>query len=209
MASTREDLSLQQGWLHQLAQAEVHPDAEKLLEIGNRFDPQQLVEESAIQFLAELRETCSEYARVFNSYSDTGAKFQEIKIYAVAQSNCDFMFYRNQIKLIFSNPAQGLIQISFSQHMRGTLAVDHQGHRINDKGPLPEGAQAQELLAQVGPFRDVHWTFQGETVTPAQVARFYFFEFTRLTRDTKPSRRGNQILIDQIKALLQQKGLDL
>jgi hypothetical protein len=74
---------------------------------------------------------------------------------------------------------------------------------------VPGGPVSQDLLAQVGPFRDVHWTFQGEKVTPEQVAKFYFAEFARATRDTRKSRAGNQLLIDQIKALLQEKGLDL
>lgn len=183
------------------------PEAEKLLELSRGADPQQQVEESTIRFLAELREHFSEHARVFNSYSDSGAKFQEVKIYSIAQSAADFMLFRNQIKLLASNAAQGAIQLSFAQHQRGTVAIDGQI-------PASSGGSAvspsQDLLAQVGPFGDVHWMFQGEKVTAEQVARFYFSEFVRVSRD--PSRRhraGNQLLIEQIKALLQEKGLDL
>jgi hypothetical protein len=117
------------------------------------------------------------------------------------------MLFRNQIKLIFSNSAHGVIQISFAQHMRG-LNVD--GTTQNTPSPSALGnGQGQELLAQVGPFRDVFWTFQGEKVTPEQVSKFYFAEFARITRDNRRSRVGNQLLLDQIKALLQEKGLDL
>lgn len=209
MARFQEDLPSQQTWLHDLARAEVHPDAEKLLELGSSYDPQQLVEESAIQFLTELREIASEFARVFNSYSETGSKFQEVKIYGIAQSAADFMLFRNQIKLIFSNPSQGLLQISFSQHQRGSLAVDGQDHGGNESLRLNSNSPLQEILAQIGPFRDVYWTFQGEKVTPSQVAKFHFIEFVRLSRDKKKLRRGNQVLMDQIKALLEQKGFDL
>ena len=195
----------QQGWLHELARGEIHPDAEKLLQLDKSFDPHQLVEESAIDFLTALRECFNEYSRLFNSYSDNSLKYQDIKVYSVAQTAADFMLFRNQIKLIFSNSAHGIIQISFAQHSRGKLAVDGQDQGIAT--PLSE--KSQELMAQMGPFRDVFWTFHGEKVNPDQVSKFYFTEFTKLTRDTKKSKMGNQLLIDQIKALLQQKGFDL
>ena len=206
MSQFHDALPSHQAWLHELARSEVHPDAEKILQLGRSFDPQQLVEESAIEFLTELREQFNEYARLFNTYSEGSTKFQEIKVYAIAQTASDFMLYRNQIKLIFSNSAQGVIQIAFAQHVRGTVAINGQ-----DQGTQPPqlGKQAQDLLAQVGPFRDVVWTFQGEKVTPDQVSKFYFAEFARVTRDAKRSKVGNQLLLDQIKALLQEKGLDL
>ena len=196
-------LPSQQGWIHELAKAEAHPDAEKILQLGKAFDPQQLVEESTIDFLTELREHFNEFAKTFNGYSEGGTKFQEVKVYSVAQTAADFMVFRNQVKLVVTNSAHGVIQISFAQHVRGTLAVD--GQIQNASG----ASIAQDLLAQVGPFRDVFWTFQGEKVSPDQVAKFYFAEFARATRDTRRSRAGNQLILEQIKALLQEKGLDL
>jgi hypothetical protein len=207
MGRFQDVLPSQQGWLHELARAEVHPEAEKLLQLGNSFDPQQVVEESTIDFLTELREHFTEFARMFNSYSEQGAKFQEIKVYAAAQTAADFMLFRNQIKLIFSNSSHGVIQISFAQHIRGSLAVDGQVQNVGNAATV--GSQAQELLVQLGPFRDVSWTFQGEKVGAEQVAKYYFAEFAKVTRDNRKSKIGNQLLLDQIKALLQEKGLDL
>jgi hypothetical protein len=208
MGRYQEGLGAQQGWLHELAKAEIHPDAEKLLQLGRSFDPQQLVEESTIEFLTELRECFNEYARLFNTYSENGNKFQDIKVYSVAQTAADFMLFRNQIKLIFSNSSHGVIHIAFAQHMRGSFAVNGQDH-ASSAGNTLISSQPQDLLAQVGPFRDVFWTFHGEKVSPDQVSKFYFAEFAKVTRDSKRSKSGNQVLIDQIKALLQEKGLDL
>ncbi len=207
MGRLKDMLPSQQGWIHELARAEVHPDAERLLQLGRGFDPQQLVEESTIDFLTELREQFNEYARVFNAFAEGGAKFQEVKVYSVAQTAADFMIFRNQVKLVISNSAHGVIQIAFAQHVRGAMNVD--GQSFNGANPNPSTGHAQDLLAQVGPFRDVFWVFQGEKVTPDQVAKFYFTEFARATRDGKRSKSGNQLLLDQIKALLQEKGLDL
>jgi hypothetical protein len=209
MGRFQDGLSSQQGWLHELAKSEIHPDAEKLLQLGKSFDPQQLVEESTIDFLAELRECFDEYARIFNAFSENSAKFQEIKIYSVAQAAADFMLYRNQIKLIFSNSAHGVIQIAFAQHVRGPLVAVNGQDPNGSAAPSNLNGQSQDLLAQLGPFREVYWTFHGEKVTPDQVSKFHFAEFAKVTRDTRRSRVGNQLLLDQIKALLQEKGLDL
>lgn len=209
MGRFKDVIPSQQGWIHELARAEIHPEAEKLLDLTRSFDPQQLVEESTIDFLMELREHFNEFARVLNGYSENGGRFQEVKIYSVAQTAADFMVFRNQVKLVVANSAHGVIQLAFAQHMRGTLAVDGQVQAVHGGQTQGIFPQAQDLLAQVGPFRDVYWTFQGEKVTSEQVAKFYFAEFIRATRDTKKSRAGNQMLIEQIKALLQEKGLDL
>src|SRR4051794_3894419 len=117
MARFKDVLPSQQGWIHELARAEVHPDAERLLQLGRSFDPQQLVEESTIDFLTELREHFNEYARIFNAFAESGTKFQEVKVYSVAQTAADFMIFRNQVKLVVSNAAHGVIQIAFAQHV--------------------------------------------------------------------------------------------
>lgn len=202
MARYKDVLPNQTGWLHELAKAEIHPDAEKLLQLGRSLDPQQKVEESTIDFLTELREHFTDFARIFNGYSEGGTRYAEAKVYSVAQTAADFMIFRNQVKLVVSNTAHGMIQFSFSRHLGGGLSIDGQGQSAQE-------ARAQELLAQVGPFRDVHWTFQGEKVDPEAVAKFYFAEFIRATRDSKKSTRSNQALLEQIKTLLHEKGLEL
>src|SRR5262245_15082316 len=87
------------GWIHDLAKAEIHPEAERLLQLGRSFDPQQLIEESAIEFLSALREQFADYSRMFNTHSGGGTRYQEIKVYNIAQSAADFMVFRNQVKL--------------------------------------------------------------------------------------------------------------
>lgn len=212
MAHSGNYISNQQGWIHELARLELHPDAERILQLGRSFDPQLLVEESTIQFLTQMRERFTEYCKLFNGFSEGGSKFAESKVYTIAQTAADFMLFRNQVKFIVSNAAHGVIHLSFSHHVRGTLAVDGMVQNPNSTVPSTQvPTQSYELLAQVGPFRDVSWTFQGEKVDPEQVAKFFFSEFIRATRDSRRSNTtgSNQVLLDQIKALLQEKGLNL
>ncbi|MBY0472379.1 hypothetical protein K2X30_14535 [bacterium] len=218
MATFKDGPSKQaQSWIHDLAKSELHPDAEKLLNLGRNFDPQQVVEESAIDFLTVLRGHFNEYAKVFNSYAEGGNRYQEVKIYSIAQTPADFMMYRNQIKLLVSNAAHGVIQLGFFHHLRGALAVDgqvqspiaNQASSAMSGTPQAQTPPPQDLLAQIGPFRDVYWTYQGEKIEAEQIAKFYFSEFIRATRDLKRSRAANQALLDQIKTLLQEKGLEL
>jgi hypothetical protein len=205
MAQYKDIVPSQSGWIHELARGEVNPELEAVAGRAGPMDPQQLVEESAIEFLTDLREQLTQHSRSFNSYSEQSTRFQEVKIYTLANSAADFMLFRNQVRLIFANTAHGVIQISFSQHQRNTGAPELSAAA----GMAGTQSTMAELLAQVSPFRDVYWTYQGEKVTVDQVAKFYFTEFCRSTRDQKKSRVGNQVLLDQIKALLQEKGLDL
>jgi len=207
MAQYRDLLPSQSGWIHELARRELIPEADAILGSGAAVDAQQLVEESAIEFLTELRELLTQYVRSFNSYSESATRFQDVKIYTVANTAADFMLFRNQIRLVFANTAHGIIQVSFSHYRAGLNQETGFGVSSSAMSAFP--SQAMELLAQVSPFRDVSWTHQGEKVTADQVARFYFAEFCKATRDQRRSKGGNQVLLDQIKALLQEKGLDL
>jgi hypothetical protein len=205
MASSKDSPFTQNGWIHELARLEIHPEAERLFGLTNSNDPSQMVEEATVQFMTALRERFTDFARVLNGYSEGGQKFQEVKIYSVAQTAADFMLFRNQVKLLFTNAAHGMIQVSFAKHTRTTVAVDAPA----ENQILAQYDRPQEILAQLGPFREVVWTYQNERVSSDQVARFYFSEFIRATRDQRKAKAGNQVLLDQIRTLLQERGIDL
>ncbi len=199
---TKNPHSDSNGWIHELARAEMFPDVEKILETSH--SPQQLIEENTINFLDKLREIFTRFVQIFNGLSESGSKFSEIKIFDLAQTAADFMLYRNQIKLVVSNSSHGVIQLSFSQHKRGGFALD--GSMKNENLNVPP---SQELNVVIGPFNNIYWTFQNEKVEPTEVARFYFAEYVKLTRERSQVKTNNKILLEQIKSILQKKGLDL
>ena len=210
MASSKNNLPSDSSWLHELAKNELNPEAANIFNSMNQFDPRQLIEESSIEVLENLRDHFSDYSRILNSYAETGSKFNEIKIYGITNTPADFMVFRNNVKLVFSNTAHGIINVAFNQHVRGDLAVD--GTNLQKNISAAEAhkltSQPRDLIAQIGPFLDVQWIFQGERVNFEQLAKFYFIEFVKISRLSK-KESPNQILLKQIKSLLQEKGIDL
>jgi hypothetical protein len=194
------------GWVHELAKSELNPSSPSVFNSNDRFDPKQIVEESTIEFLEELRDLFTIFAKVFNGYSEANSRYSEVRIYGVANTAADFMLFRNNVKLVFSNTAHGIISATFYQHSRGAVAID--GAPVEANTMVPGARDNQDIIAQIGPFLDVKWTFQGESVNPEQLVKYYFVEFVKLSRAQKPTST-NQLLLKQIKALLQDKGIDL
>jgi hypothetical protein len=190
--------TLDQGWIHELARAESSPEAEALYNLNQSSAPQQAIEESTVDFLTDLRAYFQEYVRLFNSLSNAGQKFSEIKIFNLTQGAADFMLYRNGIKLIVANTTHGVIQVAYDKHVVAGASPEH--------GLIP---QAEELLAQLGAFGAVHWSYRSEKIESDQVAKHFFAEFTRVTREPKKVKPSQKVLLEQIKALLQEQGLDL
>jgi hypothetical protein len=199
-------LSQNQNWIHELVKNETTGDQ---VSAQTSFNPQQAIEESTIDFLVSLRSTLTDYLQTFNGYSEGALRFQEVKLYSIAQAAADFMVYRNQIKMVVANVAHGIVQISIAHHSNKTLFVDGQSSREKEGGFVPAFASPCEITAQIGPFHDIYWNFKGEKVTPEQLGKYFFSEFVMASRDFKKSIGGNKLILEQIKALLNEKGIDL
>ena len=211
MAMSRNLLPSDMDWVHELAKNELNPEAANIFNAVNQFDPKRMIEESSISFLEELRDLFTAYARIFNGYSEggntAGPKFSDAKIYGITNTPADFMLFRNNVKLVFANTAHSIINATFTQHMREDLAVD--GAAIKHKsGTETTAKQSNDIIAQIGPFMDISWTYQGERVNPSRLVKYYFIEFVKASRVAKKGS-PNQLLLKQIKALLQDQGIDL
>jgi len=198
----------QSGWIHELARAEVFPEAEQFLDSGKSYDPRRLVEESTIGFMAELKDLLGEHVKIFNGYSDTGKKFPEARVYQVSQTAADFMIFRNQIKLVISNSGHGVIRFSFSRHTQQSTIVNGRSKSAELSGSSGLGASI-EIEARVGALRDIYWVLGEDRVTPDQLARFYFTDFIRASRRPDSTKGGNKLLLKEIKTFLEQKGFDI
>jgi hypothetical protein len=188
------------GWIHDLTRVEISPEAEALYQLNRSAAPEQAIEESTVDYLTDLRAYFQEYVRTFNSFSDAGKKFSEIKIFNLTQGAADFMLYRNSVKLIVANTAHGVIQFSYDQHMNASVAAAQSDMVI----PQPE-----EILAQMKAFGTIRWTYRSDNVESDQVAKHFFSEFVRTSREKKKVKPNQKVLLEQIKALLQEQGLSL
>lgn len=203
MTISTDLLPADMDWVHELAKNELNPEAANIFNTVNQFDPKQIIEESTVEFLESLRELFTVYSRAFNGYSESNNKFSEIKIYGITNTPADFMVFRNNVKLVFANSAHGIINATFTQHIRGDLAVD------GTSGSGQESRkQSHDIIAQIGPFFDVTWTYQGEKVNPSRLVKYYFVEFVKASRVARKNSSPNQLLLKQIKALLQDQGID-
>ena len=178
---------------------EISPEAEALYHLNRTAATEQAIEESTVDELTDLRAYFQEFTRAFNSFSDAGKKFSEIKIFNLTQGAADFMLYRNGVKLIIANTAHGVIQFSYDQHVNASLAT-----KTDVNVPQPE-----EILAQMGAFGAIRWTYRSESVESEQVAKHFFSEFVRTSREQKKVKPNQKVLLEQIKALLQEQGLSL
>jgi hypothetical protein len=188
---------LTNGWIHEIARSEASPEAEALQFINRAQAPAQAIEESTVDFLTDLRADFQEYVRIFNSLSEGGKRFAEIKIFNLTQGAADFMLYRNGIKLIVANTTQGVIQIAYDKHVVAGGASDL------------STPQSEELLAHLGAFGSVYWMYRSERVESEQTSKHFFAEFTRITREQKKARPNQKVLLEQIKALLHEQGMSL
>lgn len=199
MATSRNVMANEMGWIHELAKNELNPDPNSVINGISALDPKQLIEESTIQYLEELRDLFTVFSKSFNGYSENNSRFSEVKIYGITNTPADFMVFRNNVKLVFSNSAHGIINATFTQHTRSDLAAD---------ATSSANKQSHDIIAQMGPFMDVSWTYQGEKVNPERLVKYFFIEFIKASRQQKKSS-ANQLLLKQIKALLQDQGIDL
>lgn len=199
MAMSKNILPADLDWVHELAKNELNPEAANIFNTVNQFDPKQIVEESTIEFLEQLRDLFTTYSRVLNNYNENNSKFSDVKIYGISNTAADFMLFRNNVKLVFANTAHGIINATFTQHSRDDLAVN--GTSANQK-------QSQDIIAQIGPFMDVVWTYQGEKVNADKLVKYYLIEFVKASRVARKAASSNQLLLKQIKALLQDQGID-
>lgn len=188
------------GWIHDLSRIEISPEVGSLYQLNHSGSSEQAIEESTVDCLTDLRAYFQEFTRSFNAFSDGGQKFSEVKIFNLTQGAADFMLYRNGIKLIVANTAHGVIQFSYDKHMSSGTGTGNLDLNV---------PQAEEILSQMGAFGVVRWTYRSETVTADQVSKHFFSEYIRASREQKKVKPNQKILLEQIKALLQEQGLSL
>jgi hypothetical protein len=183
-------------WIQDLAFAEKNSSIGKLIA---QHDMKELIHSQTANFLDKLKMFLTQFSSTFTALSDQEKSFTGVKVYQLAQSATDFMLYRNKIKLVFRSLSPGLIEIGYAEPFVAHLPC---------LSAPPEFPPAVEIIAQVGPFLEVFWSFQGERVDAYAIAKYHFCQFIQASRVQKQGS-SNQVLFDEIKAFLETKGLSI
>ena len=164
-----ESRSLGRGdWIKRLVRNEMDLIHTGSGDLTGHQDHRKVVEDATLEFLARIKEEFVNCVDLFNSYRGGAHLPNSVKIFNVSNTAADFIIFRNNMKLVVSNPALGVVNLSF---ITRTNAFSQQQAKTKREG--------YDLIAQMFPFNELAWTFQGEKVNVEAMTRFLFTEFVK------------------------------
>jgi hypothetical protein len=153
-------------WIVDLAQKEDNIEKTGLISFDDVNTPEKFLQGATIDLLIKLRQRTIKLINVFNnSKSQTSSS---IKLYRINNTEADFMVFRNALKLIFSIQRPGVLEVSFN--VSSASLYSNLGISNNEKvGDL--------IQAQLGPFNEAVWTFQGIRINLEIMLKYYLTKF--------------------------------
>lgn len=155
-------------WVKRLVRNEIELIQTGSGDLISHQDQRRIVEEATVEFLSLLKEEFVSCLDLFNSYRGGGHLPNSVKVFNVSNSAADFILFRNNLKLVVSNPALGVVNFSFISR---SAAFQNPGAKSKREG--------YDLIAQMFPFNELAWTFHGERVSVDALVRYMFTEFVK------------------------------
>lgn len=157
------------SWIKDLVRAEQEMEESGMIDFSAGFDPQKLLAEESMHFLNDLKVVFVDAVTTFNQIK--GSPLGRIKVYGISNTEADFMLFRNGFKLIFGLRKPGVISIKF--HYVGASFVP-------GTSTEQEVEQGEELLiAKWGPFGDLVWTYNDQSLKIDFLVRYYLSRFIK------------------------------
>jgi len=166
--NTNETLNMLEdtAWIISLAQVEENIEKTGVINYDEVNTPEKFLKTASLALLNSLRQKAIILVNIFNS--NKAQHSSAIKIYRINNTDADFMIFRNALKLIFSIQRPGIIQVSFN--VSSASIYSNLGISNNEKiGDL--------IQAQLGPFHEAIWTFQGVRVNIDNMLKYYLTKF--------------------------------
>jgi hypothetical protein len=160
------------SWIEALALEEVNMEESGFIRFNDHLNTQQLLEESSINFVNKLKDRFEFYVSLFNQYSGNREAKRGIKVFRISNTVNDFMLFRNSLKLIVARRAPDVVSIGFLS-TSGGLFSPRLANETNSMQAI------HEIKAHVGPFNDISWRFQGESVEIEALVKYYLTEFIK------------------------------
>ena len=159
-------------WIENLALDELNMDEAGIVHFDDHLDIDQILEESSLSLMNQLRDLLEVYVSHFNEYRGRKDQSYQIKIFKISNTINDFMLFRNALKLIFARKNNDLITIGFISNTGGLYSAK----MAKSEPPIN---QAHEIRAHVGAFRKITWQFYGEPLDKDCMIRHYLTEFIK------------------------------
>jgi len=157
------------SWVIELARMEEEIDQTGMISFDAVNSPERVLKDSTISYLKYLRNYITKLASVFNSTkSVSGAT---VKVYGISNTEADFMVFRNSLKLIFSAQRPGAIQVSFNTSTGGFFT----NAQLNSTSTAEQIGDV--INAQLGPFNEAIWTYQGRKINTQEMVKYYLTRF--------------------------------
>jgi len=164
-----ESIDYSTQWITNLSRTEEEVDRTGMISFDAVNSPEKILKNSTLELMLELKNKIIKVASVFNS-AKAGAS-SPIKVYGITQTEADFMIFRNTLKLIFSVQRYGTIKVSFNSHTGGFFTSPNVVPSVNAEHT------GDIIQAQLGPFEETVWTYQGRKISIDQMIRFYMTKF--------------------------------
>lgn len=158
-------------WIENLALQELNMEESGVIHFNEHLNPNVALEESSIELMDRLRELFDIYVTKFNEFRGNNLSTSAIKIFKISNTVNDFMLFRNSLKLVVARRSVDCISIGFLSNANGVFAARTTGFSIDSK--------IHEIKAHVGPFNNIKWQFQGETVELEALVKHYLTEFIK------------------------------
>ena len=170
-----EELSKQNistNWIESLAIDEINMEESGVINFNEHLNPARLLEESSIQFMENLKERFEIYSTKFNELRSQNNTVRTIKMFKISNTFNDFMLFRNSLKLVVARRSDDVITIGFLSNSGGAFSA-----RLNFQADSQN--KLHEIKANVGPFNNISWKFQGEPVDVDALVKHYLTEFIK------------------------------
>lgn len=159
-------------WIQNLINEELEAETTGIVHVPSEEDRIQLLDRTSIEKMEDLREQFEFSVNMFNGARAADKPQKAIKLFKIANTVNDFMLYRNSLKLIFARKAVDVITISFFSNQSGFYPTATSYFE-------PPKEYHHELVASLGPFHQVTWTYQNEAIDVESLSRYLFTEFVR------------------------------
>ncbi len=160
--------SAQTDWIKDLVKSEAEFLRTGSYELIGQQDTQRIIADATTAFLKELKAEFEVCAALFNEHRGGGHLPNSVKVFHVSNTAADFIVFRNTLKLLVSNTANGVVGFNFL-----TRSSPYAPQQPQRRG---EGI---DLIAQMLPFHDLVWTYHGEKANARAVVRYFFTELVK------------------------------